>query len=50
MSDHPYYKSLDLEKFTDFADASFDFSLGANSFVGENGTGKSHLPNARKDT
>ena len=36
-------KSLVLENFTVFPSAHFDFSPGINAFVGENGTGKTHL-------
>lgn len=36
-------KSLSLKNFTLFRDNSLDFSPGINVFVGENGTGKSHL-------
>ena len=42
MSERPYHKSLRLENFTAFADASLEFVPGVNVFVGENGTGKSH--------
>ncbi len=42
MSDRPYHKSLRLENFTAFADATFEFVPGVNVFVGENGTGKTH--------
>ena len=46
MSDHPYHKSLRLQHFTVFADTCFDFVPGINVFVGENGTGKTHLMKA----
>lgn len=36
-------KSLHLREFTVFAAADCTFSLGLNVFVGENGTGKTHL-------
>ena len=36
-------KSLQLRNFTVFPSAHFDFSPGINAFVGENGTGKTHL-------
>ena len=42
MSDRPYHKSLRLQNFTAFADATLNFVPGVNVFVGENGTGKSH--------
>ena len=32
-----------LEKFTAFNDLEVDFSPGINAFIGENGTGKTHL-------
>lgn len=34
---------LELENFTCFAHAQFDFSSGINVFIGENGTGKTHV-------
>lgn len=43
MSEIPYHRSLRLENFTVFADASFEFSPGVNAFIGENGAGKTHL-------
>ena len=46
MSGHAYHKSLRLNNFTAFADASFDFVPGVNAFVGENGTGKTHVMKA----
>ncbi len=46
MSDHAYHKSLRLQNFTAFQDASFDFVPGVNAFVGENGTGKTHVMKA----
>jgi predicted ATPase len=46
MSDYAYHKSLRLENFTAFRDASFDFTPGVNAFVGENGTGKTHVMKA----
>jgi AAA15 family ATPase/GTPase len=36
-------KSLHLENFTVFTDATFEFSSGINVLIGENGTGKSHV-------
>ena len=38
-----HHESLRLTNFTAFAEASFDFSPTINIFVGENGTGKTHL-------
>lgn len=35
--------SLKLENFTAFATADFEFAAGLNLFVGENGTGKTHI-------
>ncbi len=46
MSDHPYHQSLRLRNFTAFAAAEFDFVPGVNVFVGENGTGKTHVMKA----
>ena len=43
MAEYPHHKILRLENFTAFADAAFDFAPGVNAFVGENGTGKTHL-------
>lgn len=37
------FKTLDLENFTVFEKASFEWVEGINVFVGENGTGKTHL-------
>jgi ABC-type cobalamin/Fe3+-siderophores transport system ATPase subunit len=34
---------LELERFTAFEEASFEFASGVNVLIGENGTGKSHL-------
>lgn len=39
----PHHESLHLTNFTAFGDAAFEFSPGVNIFVGENGTGKTHL-------
>lgn len=36
-------KRLELEQFTVFERTDFDFTEGLNLFIGENGTGKSHL-------
>jgi AAA15 family ATPase/GTPase len=36
-------KRLELENFTCFSKAAFDFSPGINVFIGENGTGKTHV-------
>ena len=38
-----YIKSLDLKNFTVFTDFHLDVDSGVNVFVGENGTGKTHL-------
>lgn len=43
MSDQPYHQSLHLRNFTAFTDAAFEFVPGINIFVGENGTGKTHV-------
>lgn len=36
-------KRLTLRQFTVFEEATFDFAPGVNVFIGENGTGKSHV-------
>ena len=36
-------KQLKLENFTCFSKAEMDFSSGINVFIGENGTGKTHV-------
>jgi predicted ATPase len=36
-------KSIDIENFTVFEKVQIDFSPGINVFIGENGTGKTHL-------
>lgn len=36
-------RRLTLKKFTSFEDAQFEFTAGINVFIGENGTGKSHI-------
>ena len=36
-------KRLELQNFTCFAKADMDFSSGINVFIGENGTGKTHI-------
>ena len=46
MSDRPYHQSLRLRNFTAFQDAAFEFVPGVNVFVGENGTGKTHVMKA----
>jgi energy-coupling factor transporter ATP-binding protein EcfA2 len=38
-----YVKKLSLKNFTVFKDARFEFVNGINVFIGENGTGKTHL-------
>jgi len=43
MSEFPYHQSLHLENFTVFSDCAFNFVPGVNVFVGENGTGKTHV-------
>ncbi len=39
----PKIKSLELENFTCFGQAALKFSDGINVFIGENGTGKTHI-------
>ena len=46
MSERAYHQSLRLRNFTAFAAAEFDFVPGVNVFVGENGTGKTHVMKA----
>ncbi len=46
MSNFPYHQNLTLRNFTAFQEASLEFSAGVNVFVGENGTGKTHLMKA----
>lgn len=43
MAERLYHQSLHLQNFTAFKDAELTFSPGINAFVGENGTGKTHL-------
>lgn len=38
-----HHVSLRLQNFTAFEDATFNFCPGVNAFVGENGTGKTHV-------
>ena len=46
MSDYPYHQSLRLQNFTVFSDTMLEFVPGVNAFVGENGTGKTHIMKA----
>jgi AAA15 family ATPase/GTPase len=46
MPENTYHQSLRLENFTVFKDAAFEFVPGVNVFIGENGTGKTHLMKA----
>lgn len=43
MTKFSYHRHLHLTNFTVFKDTSFDFVPGINAFVGENGSGKTHL-------
>ena len=43
MSDYPAHQKLNLHNFTAFRKAEFEFANGINVFVGENGTGKTHV-------
>lgn len=43
MPEPRYHKSLRLQNFTVFNDVQFDFVDGINAFIGENGSGKTHL-------
>ncbi|HOB70227.1 MAG TPA: AAA family ATPase, partial [bacterium] len=36
-------KKIKFEKFTAFDSLDIDFSPGINVFIGENGTGKTHI-------
>jgi recombinational DNA repair ATPase RecF len=46
MTGYPYHQTLRLENFTAFKDTEFEFVPGINAFVGENGTGKTHVMKA----
>lgn len=46
MPDHPHHQSLRLQNFTAFKDTELEFVPGVNAFVGENGTGKTHVMKA----
>ncbi len=37
------YKSIKIENFTAFDSLEIQFSPGMNIFIGENGTGKTHV-------
>ncbi|HZP81956.1 MAG TPA: AAA family ATPase, partial [Chthonomonadaceae bacterium] len=43
MSSYPTHQKLALHNFTAFREARLEFVTGINTFVGENGTGKTHL-------
>lgn len=43
MPEPRYHRQLRLQNFTVFKDATFDFVDGINAFIGENGSGKTHL-------
>ncbi len=43
MPDYPHHQSVHLNNFTVFSDATLEFVPGVNAFVGENGTGKTHV-------
>lgn len=43
MSGHVYHERLELTNFTIFEKANWEFVPGINVFVGENGTGKTHV-------
>lgn len=42
-SKNPFFELLELENFTAFEQASFEFVPGVNAIIGENGTGKTHI-------
>lgn len=46
MDGRPFHKSIRLRNFTAFKDAEINFVPGINAFVGENGTGKTHVMKA----
>lgn len=46
MSDHPVHQTLELYNFTAFREVKLEFASGINVFVGENGTGKTHIMKA----
>ncbi len=39
----PYHQKLALKNFTAFSDVELEFVPGVNAFIGENGTGKTHI-------
>lgn len=43
MANFPFHQNLRLLNFTVFQDTAFNFTPGINVFVGENGTGKTHV-------
>ncbi len=43
MPDYRSHQNLRLQNFTAFSDATLEFVPGVNVFVGENGTGKTHI-------
>jgi energy-coupling factor transporter ATP-binding protein EcfA2 len=46
MSTGGHHQRLSLKNFTAFEEADFEFVPGINTFVGENGTGKTHVMKA----
>jgi ABC-type polar amino acid transport system ATPase subunit len=46
MTEYNYHHRLRLQNFTAFHDVNIEFVPGINVFVGENGTGKTHLMKA----
>ena len=44
--EYPHHQSLRLQNFTCFKDCEMNFSPGINVFIGENGTGKTHVMKA----
>lgn len=46
MNERPHHKTLNLKNFTAFKESALEFVSGVNAFVGENGTGKTHLMKA----
>ncbi len=43
MSTPAFHKHLSITNFTAFKEVSLDFVAGVNAFIGENGSGKTHL-------
>jgi predicted ATPase len=46
MTEHAAHQAVAVHNFTAFSDVTLEFSRGINAFVGENGTGKTHVMKA----